>query len=44
MSTKHQKIVVACPDRDTEALGLAFYHQGCTFINTYRQAMKNYRD
>ena len=39
-------MIVACPDRGTgnypEALELAFYHQGCTFINTYRQAIKKH--
>ena len=35
-------IVVACPDQcegtDSEALGLAFHHQGPTFIKVYCQA------
>ena len=39
-------MVVACPDRGTgnypEALELAFYHQGRTFINTCRQANENH--
>ena len=39
---KTSKIVVACPDQyegtDQEGLGLAFHHQGPTFINTNCQA------
>ena len=38
-------LVVALPDRgagnDPEALGLAFHHQGPTFINAYCQAATN---
>ena len=40
--------VVAFPDRgagnDPQALGLAFHHQGPTFINLYCQAATNLVD
>ena len=45
---KNSIIFVACPDQgkgtDPEALGLAFHHQGPTFINTYYQADTNLVD
>ena len=45
---KNSIIVVACPDQgegiNPEALGLAFHHQGPTFINAYCQAVTNLVD
>ena len=42
MSKKVNNSYIAYPDRgagnDPEALGLAFHHQGPTFINAYHQA------
>ena len=41
-------IAVACPDQgegtDLKALGLAFHHQGPTFIGAYCQAATNQVD